>query len=138
MVLHLKNYVFAIQKHWFYQKIPDFSCQEKTRYHYNLLLTKKLWKALQNSRISRPMTVRIQHRRYESLKYGFSMTISCSRTTRLHQFVNNLKNGSDTLPCILGVHYCFICFAFANQKTTTRLADTYRPAPKMIVNKCKK
>ena len=55
MVLHLKNYVFAIQKHRFYQKIPDFSCQEKTRYHYNLLLTKKLWKALQNSRISRPI-----------------------------------------------------------------------------------
>ncbi len=130
MVLHLKTYVFAIQKHRFYQKIPDFSCQEKTRYHYNLLLTKKLWKALQNSRISRPMTVRIQHRRYESLKYGFSMTISCSRTTRLHQFVNNLKNGSETLPCILGVHYCIYMLCFCQSKDNNSSGGHISPGTK--------
>ena len=70
MLLHFKNYGFTVQKLWFYTSKPMFSpsksigftrkyqispVKKKTRYHYNLLLTKKLWKALQNSRISRPI-----------------------------------------------------------------------------------
>ena len=70
MLLHFKNYGFTVQKLWFYTSKTMFSpsksigftrkylispVKKKTRYHYNLLLTKKLWKALQNSRISRPI-----------------------------------------------------------------------------------